>query len=122
MRAAVVRLLVVGAAVVGVLLAQPFVSLVTRYAARFSIRALEVTVDSSVLWVGAGLAIIAAILLAYVPRLPSPYGSAGLGLTSGGVRITIPNSASASSSPSWRRPKASAVPSVPPSRPPPPPC
>ena len=60
----------------------------SRYAARFSVRALEVTVDSSVLWVGAGLAIAAAVLLAYVPRLPSPHAPAGLGLASGSVRIT----------------------------------
>ena len=59
-----------------------------RYAARFSVRALDVTVDASVLWVGAGLAMAAAVLLAYVPRLPSPHAPAGLGLASGSVRIT----------------------------------
>jgi predicted permease len=75
-------------AVLGVLLAQPLVAMVSRYAARFSIRALDVTVDASVLWVGAGLAIAAAVLLAYVPRLPSPHAPAGLGLASGSVRIT----------------------------------
>jgi putative ABC transport system permease protein len=75
-------------AVLGVVLARPFVAMVARYAARFSIRALEVTVDSSVLWVGAGLAMAAAVLLAYVPRLPSPHAPAGLGLSTGSVRIT----------------------------------
>ncbi len=75
-------------AVLGVVLAQPLVAVVARYAARFSVRALEVTVDTSVLWVGAGLAMAAAVLLAYVPRLPSPHAPAGLGLTSGSVRIT----------------------------------
>ena len=75
-------------AVLGVVLARPFVALVSGYAARFSVRALEVTVDSSVLWVGAGLAMAAAVLLAYVPRLPSPHAPAGLGLATGGVRIT----------------------------------
>ncbi len=75
-------------AVLGVALAQPLVAIVARYAARFSIRALEVTVDSSVLWVGAGLAMAAAVLLAYVPRLPSPHAPAGLGLASGSIRIT----------------------------------
>src|SRR5262249_53964164 len=63
-------------------------AVVARYAARFSIRALDVAVDSSVVWVGAGLAIAAAVLLAYVPRLPSPHAPAGLGLAAGGVRIT----------------------------------
>src|SRR5439155_16044255 len=61
---------------------------VASYAARFSIRALEVTVDSSVLWVGAGLAMAAAVVLAYVPRLPSAHAPAGLGLATGGIRIT----------------------------------
>ncbi|MCA1651737.1 MAG: ABC transporter permease [Acidobacteria bacterium] len=75
-------------AVLGVFLARPFVAMVARYAARFSVRALEVTVDPSVLWVGAGLAMAAAVLLAYVPRLPSPHAPTGLGLTSGSVRIT----------------------------------
>src|SRR5438874_3625386 len=77
-----------GGAVLGVVLARPFVGLVARYAARFSVRALEVTVDPSVQWVGAGLAMAAAVLLAYVPRLPSPHAPAGLGLTSGSLRIT----------------------------------
>src|SRR5206468_12699118 len=67
-------------AVLGVVLAGPLVAVVARYAARFSVRALEVTVDTSVLWVGAGLAMAAAVLLAYVPRLPSPHAPAGLGL------------------------------------------
>jgi putative ABC transport system permease protein len=75
-------------AALGVLLARPFVAMVSGYAARFSIRALDVRVDASVLWVGAGLAIAAAVLLAYVPRLPSPHAPAGLGLATGGVRIT----------------------------------
>jgi predicted permease len=75
-------------AVLGVAMARPLVAVVARYAARFSVRALEVTVDPSVLWVGAGLAMAAAVLLAYVPRLPSPHAPAGLGLASGGVRIT----------------------------------
>ena len=75
-------------AVLGVLMARPLVAMVSTYAARFSIRALDVTVDGSVLWVGAGLAMVAAVLLAYVPRLPSPHAPAGLGLASGSLRIT----------------------------------
>ena len=62
-------------AVLGVLLARPLVAVVARFAARFSVRALEVTVDASLLWVGAGLAMAAAVLLAYVPRLPSAHGA-----------------------------------------------
>jgi predicted permease len=64
------------------------VAILARYASRFSIRALDLTVDSSMLWVGAGLAIIAAILLAFVPRLPSATSSQGFGLATGSVRIT----------------------------------
>jgi len=75
-------------AILGVALANPFVTIVSRYAARFSVRALDVNDNSTVLWVGAGLAMTAAVLLAYVPRLPSPHAPAGLGLATGGVRIT----------------------------------
>src|SRR4030095_1882883 len=73
-------------AVLGVLLARPLVSVVGRYAARFSVRALDVTVDPSLLWVGAGLAMLAAVVLAYVPRLPSAAAPAGPAM--GGVRST----------------------------------
>jgi predicted permease len=75
-------------AVLGVLLAYPLVPVLARYAARFSVRALDVTLDASLLWVGAGLALAAAVVLAYVPRLPSPNASSGLGLATGSVRIT----------------------------------
>ena len=75
-------------AILGVLLASPLVALVSRFAARFSVRALEVTVDASLLWVGAGLAMTAAVLLAYVPRLPSTCAPSGLGLASSSLRLT----------------------------------
>src|SRR5499425_3018534 len=71
-------------AVLGVALADPFVSVVARFAARFSVRALEVRADASLLGVGAGLAMLAAFLLAYIPRLPSPQAPNGLGLSGGG--------------------------------------
>ncbi len=75
-------------AILGVLIARPMVAVLGRYAARFSVRALDVTVDSSLLWVGAILAVIAAVVLAFVPRLPSAEASTGFGLSSGSVRIT----------------------------------
>jgi len=75
-------------AALGVLSARPMVAILARYASRFSVRALDLTVDSSMLWVGAALAIIAAVLLAFVPRLPSGDRSQGLGLSSGSLRIT----------------------------------
>ncbi len=75
-------------AVLGVLLARPLVDVVARYASRFSVRALDVTVDNSLVWVGTALAMAAAVLLAYIPRLPSSSGPAGLGVAGGSVRIT----------------------------------
>jgi putative ABC transport system permease protein len=82
-------LLLCGAgAALGVMSAQPMVAVLARYASRFSVRALDLTVDSSLLWVGAGLAIVAAVILAFVPRLPSANASNGLSLSSGSVRIT----------------------------------
>jgi putative ABC transport system permease protein len=82
-------LLLCGAgAALGVTSAQPMVAILARYASRFSVRALDLTVDSSVLWVGAALAIVAAVILAFVPRLPSANTSIGPRLSSGSVRIT----------------------------------
>ncbi len=72
----------------GVLSAQPMVAVLARYASRFSIRALDFRVDSSLLWVGAALAVVAAVILAFVPRLPSAGTTNGLCLSSGSVRIT----------------------------------
>ena len=82
-------LLLCGAgAALGVMSAQPLVAILARYASRFSVRALDLTVDNSMLWVGAALAIVAAVILAFVPRLPSTDSSSGLSLASGSVRIT----------------------------------
>jgi putative ABC transport system permease protein len=77
----------IGAAL-GVLSARPLLSVLARYASRFSVRALDLPVESSMLWVGALLAIVAAVLLAYVPHLPTSNASQSLGVASGGVRIT----------------------------------
>ena len=82
-------LLLCGAgAAVGIWSAQPLVTILARYASRFSVRALDLTVDSSLLWVGAALAIVAAVILAYVPRLPSADTSNGHTLSSATPRIT----------------------------------
>jgi predicted permease len=82
-------LLLCGAgAALGVMSAQPLVAVLARYASRFSLRALDLTVDSTLLWVGAALAIVAAVILAFVPRLPSADIIHGLSLSSGNVRIT----------------------------------
>ncbi len=75
-------------ATLGVLIARPMVAVLARYASRFSVRALDLTVDSSMLWVGALLAVIAAVLLAFVPRLPSADSSHGFGMAGGSTRST----------------------------------
>jgi putative ABC transport system permease protein len=90
-------------AILGVIVALWMAPILGHYASRFSVRALDLTVDRSLLWVGVGLALTAAVLLAFVPRLPSlDYRSGrpersrrasadaggGLGLSSGSVRLT----------------------------------
>ncbi len=75
-------------AILAVLMARPMVGVLSRYAARYSVRALDVTVDSTMLWVGAGLAVVAAVLLAYVPKLPTADGANNVSLAAGGARIT----------------------------------
>lgn len=75
-------------AVLGVLSARPMVAILAQYASRFSVRALDLKIDSSMLWVGAGLALVAAALLAFVPRLPSGDGSTAVNLAQGSVRMT----------------------------------
>ena len=75
-------------AALGVLSARPMVAILARYTSRFSVRALDLTVDSSMLWVGAALAVIAAVLLAFVPRLPLANTSNGFNLSNSSLRIT----------------------------------
>jgi putative ABC transport system permease protein len=80
-------LLLCGAgAALGVISAGPMVSILARYASRFSVRALDLTVDSSMVWVGAILAVLAAVLLAFVPRLPTAGTAHGYSL--GSQRVT----------------------------------
>src|ERR1700723_3047807 len=82
-------LLLCGAgAILGVVSASPMVNVLGRYASRFSVRALDLKIDSSMLWLGATLAIVASVLLAFVPRLPTANTSQGINLGAGGVRIT----------------------------------
>jgi predicted permease len=81
-------LLCAAGAALGLMLAWPLVSVAGRYAARFSIRALESRVDASVLGVGVVLAFVASVLLAFVPRLPSSDRPGDAGLATGGLRMT----------------------------------
>ena len=73
--------------VAAVLLAVPMVKVLGHYAQRFSVRAADLTLDSSLLWFGAALAIVAAFFLAYIPRLPSPDTPSN-SLTGRGARVT----------------------------------
>jgi predicted permease len=75
-------------ALAGTAIAAPMVAVLARYASRFSVRALDLTLDFSMVWIGAALALAAAIFLAFVPRLPAPDSSAGFGLSSSGVRVS----------------------------------
>jgi len=68
------------------IIAVPMVSVLGRYAARFSVRAEGLTLDFSLVWFGIALALIAAVALAFVPRLPSANASRSLALTSNAVR------------------------------------
>lgn len=74
-------------ALAGVALAWPLAAVLSRYAARFSVRALEVTVDPVMLALGVTLALLAAVLLAFVPSLPSDTRNGGLKLASGSARV-----------------------------------
>ena len=72
-------------AIAAILLAVPMVEVLGRYAARFSVRANDLTLDFSLVWFGIALALAAAVFLAYIPRLPSPNNAQG-GLSARGVR------------------------------------
>lgn len=75
-------------ALLGVLIAAPMVSVLARYASRYSVRAFDLQLDPTLVWIGVALALIAAVFLAFVPRLPSTDVARGLGLSSSGVRVT----------------------------------
>jgi putative ABC transport system permease protein len=73
-------------ALAAVLLAIPMVAVLGRYASRFSVRANDLTLDFSLVWFGIGLALIAAVFLAFIPRLPSADAPQG-GLTGRGTGV-----------------------------------
>lgn len=73
-------------AIAAVLLAIPMVSILGQYASRFSVRANDMTLDFSLVWFGVVLALLAAVFLAYLPKLPSSDSTHG-GLTGRGIRV-----------------------------------
>lgn len=75
-------------AIAALLLAMPMVMVLGKYASRFSVRAADLQLDFSLVWFGVGLALLAAVFLAYIPRLPSTKASPASGLTAGGTRTT----------------------------------
>ena len=80
-----------GGAALALWSAQPLVEVLAHYVSRFSVRALDLTVDASLLWVGVILAGTAAVILAFVPRLPETtsealHFSSGSGQISGSKR------------------------------------
>jgi putative ABC transport system permease protein len=75
-------------ALLGVAIAAPMVTVLSHYASRFSVRALDLTLDFSLVWIGVGLALLAAVFLAFVPRLPSPDTSSSFSLSSTGARVS----------------------------------
>src|SRR5262245_5823091 len=80
--------LCIAGAALGVAAAGPMVNILARYAARFSVRALDLTLDSTLLWVGVLLAVVSAILLAFVPRLPTSSATKTIAVTNGSARTT----------------------------------
>ncbi|MGA2252226.1 ADOP family duplicated permease [Terracidiphilus sp.] len=79
-------------AIAAVALAIPMVKELARYAARFTPRASEIHLDFTLVLAGVALAVLAAVFLAFVPRLPSPDAVQG-GLAGRGTRVTGGSSA-----------------------------
>jgi predicted permease len=75
-------------ALAGVLIATPMVSVLARYASRFSVRAMDMKLDMSMVWIGVALSLLAAVFLAFVPRLPKADSAKGFGLSQSSVRVT----------------------------------
>jgi putative ABC transport system permease protein len=70
------------------LLAAPMVVVLGHYAARYSPRAEGLSLDFNLVWFGIALALIAAVCLAFVPRLPSADASRSFRLNASGSRST----------------------------------
>jgi putative ABC transport system permease protein len=80
--------LCISGVIAALLLAAPMVVVLGHYAARFSVRAEGLSLDFNLVWFGIALALIAAVCLAYVPRLPSADASHSFSLNASGSRST----------------------------------
>ncbi len=80
--------LCISGAIGSLLLAAPMVAVLGHYAARFSPRAEGLSLDFTLVWFGIALALIAAVCLAFVPRLPSADASRSFSLNTSGSRST----------------------------------
>jgi len=74
-------------AVAAIALAIPMVAVLGKYAARYSVRAIGMKLDFSLVWFGVGLALAAAVFLAFIPRLPS-METLRSGVAGGGTRVS----------------------------------
>ena len=81
-------LLCLSGAALGIISARPMVAVLARYASRFSVRALDLTVDASMLWIGAALAIIARGDAGLCPSPAFVRWSHGFNLAASSLRIT----------------------------------
>ena len=75
-------------ALASLLVAIPMVKVLGKYAARYSPRAEDLTLDFSLVWFGIALALIAAVALAYIPQLPSSNAARSLSQSSAGIRVS----------------------------------
>ena len=82
--------------IAAILIAVPMVAVLGQYAQRFSVRAKDLSLDFSLVWFGVALALIAAVFLAFIPRLPAPdapqqalTGRHGARVTGGSNRLRV---------------------------------
>ena len=81
-------LLALAGSALGVVVAVIGIDVLTTFAARFTPRAAEVSLDASVLAFTAGVTGLVAVALGWAPRLPGGEAGVGPSLVSGGKRTT----------------------------------
>ena len=94
-------------AILGVLVALWIMPILTRYASRFSVRALDLPVDASAAVGGRGPALTAAVLLAFVPACRRPTPPAALDSPAEACGLRRARTAASGCLPSRRSPRRS---------------